>query len=219
MTTQKLIAYYRVSTERQGKSGLGLEAQQHAVHQFLAGGEWDLSAEFTEVESGRKNDRPQLAQALKAAKKVGATLVIARLDRLARNLSFIANLMESGVPFVAADMPTADKFMLHVYAAMAEEEGRRISSRTKAALAAAKARGTMLGGQRTADQYDRAAAVRVAAADQHAANVKPVIGSIQASGITSYGAIAEILNNRGIRTARGGQWHPESVRRVVMRQA
>src|SRR4051794_7873796 len=142
MADGRFVAYYRVSTDRQGRSGLGLDAQRSAVADYLNGGDWRLAAEFTEVESGRKNHPPQLAKALITCRRIGATLIIAKLDRLARNVAFVSNLMESGVPFVAVDRPNAKPFELHIYAAMAEEETRAISARTKAALAAAKARGT-----------------------------------------------------------------------------
>jgi DNA invertase Pin-like site-specific DNA recombinase len=141
----KFVAYYRVSTARQGLSGLGLEAQQAAVQNYLDGGSWELIGEFTEVESGRKTERPELANALALCKKHNATLVIARLDRLARNVHFISGLMETKVKFVACDMPEATPFMLHIYAAVAQEEARAVSARTKAALAAAKQRGVRLG--------------------------------------------------------------------------
>ncbi|BAE53318.1 recombinase family protein [Paramagnetospirillum magneticum] len=219
MATGKFIAYYRVSTDKQGKSGLGLEAQQAAVRAYLNGGDWDLLAEYTEIESGKRADRPQLAQALKAAKKAGAVLVIAKLDRLARNVAFIANMMEAGVDFVACDNPHANRLTLHILAAVAEDEARRISERTVAALQAAKARGKALGGRRTEGQYEASSATRMAAADLLAANVRPIISSIQASGVTSYAAIADVLNTRGIKTARGGQWHASSVRNVVLRSA
>ena len=125
MADGKYIAYYRVSTDQQGKSGLGLDAQKAAVAQYLNGGDWDLAEEYIEVESGKRSDRPELSAAVSACKRLKATLVIAKLDRLARNVHFVSGLMESGVKFVAVDMPSADPFMLHVYAAMAEEEGRR----------------------------------------------------------------------------------------------
>ena len=141
----KFVAYYRVSTDKQGKSGLGLEAQQTAVKRWLDGGTWKLLASFTEVESGKRVQRPELAKALAYCKRHKATLLIARLDRLARNVHFISGLMEAKVKFVAVDMPEATPFMLHIYAAVAQEEARAISARTKAALAAAKARGKRLG--------------------------------------------------------------------------
>ena len=141
----RFVAYYRVSTEKQGRSGLGLEAQQAAVQDYLNGGTWELVGEFIEVESGRKSERPELAKALARCKKDKATLVIARLDRLARNVHFISGLMETKVKFVACDMPEATPFMLHIYAAVAQEEARAVSARTKAALAAAKHRGVRLG--------------------------------------------------------------------------
>ena len=141
----KFIAYFRVSTDRQGKSGLGLEAQREAVMTYLNGGRWSLVDEFTEVESGKHSDRPELAKALAACKKRKAKLVIAKLDRLSRNLAFIAALMESGVEFVAVDMPHATKLTIHILAAVAEHEREMISERTKAALAAAKKRGQRLG--------------------------------------------------------------------------
>src|SRR6516162_418624 len=145
MAEGKFVSYLRVSTVRQGKSGLGLEAQRKAVRDYLDGGNWQLVQEFVEVESGRHSERPQLAAALAACKKHKARLVIAKLDRLSRNLAFIATLMESGVEFIAADMPFANKLTIHILAAVAEHEREAISERTKAALAAAKARGTRLG--------------------------------------------------------------------------
>lgn len=145
MANGHYIAYYRVSTTRQGQSGLGLEAQQQAVKQYLNGGNWQILAEFTEIESGKRNDRPKLAEAIALCKRLQATLVIAKLDRLARNVHFISGLMESGVEFVAVDNPNANRLMLHMLAAFAEHEREQISRRTKDALAAAKARGVKLG--------------------------------------------------------------------------
>src|SRR5262245_26576438 len=142
----KWVSYIRVSTDRQGKSGLGLEAQRKAVDDYLNGGSWKLAAEFVEIESGKRSDRPQLMAALAACKKLRARLVIAKLDRLARNVNFISGLMETGVEFIAADMPFANKLTIHILAAVAEHEREAISARTKAALAAAKARGIKLGG-------------------------------------------------------------------------
>jgi DNA invertase Pin-like site-specific DNA recombinase len=147
MAEGRFVAHYRVSTEKQGRSGLGLEAQRGAVEAFLNGGSWKLVAEFTEIESGKRADRPKLAEAVKAAKKHKATLVIAKLDRLSRNVAFIANLMEAGVDFVAVDMPHANKLTIHILSAVAEHEREMISQRTRAALAAAKSRGVRLGDQ------------------------------------------------------------------------
>jgi DNA invertase Pin-like site-specific DNA recombinase len=145
----KFVAYYRVSTARQGRSGLGLAAQQAAVHEHLNGGKWRIVAEFTEVESGKRADnRPKLAEALAACRVHGATLIIAKLDRLARNVAFVSNLMEAGVDFEAVDFPAANRLTVHILAAVAEHEARMISERTKAALAAAKRRGVKLGGIR-----------------------------------------------------------------------
>jgi DNA invertase Pin-like site-specific DNA recombinase len=202
----KFISYYRVSTDRQGKSGLGLEAQRKAVRDYLDGGNWQLVQEFVEVESGKHNERPQLATALVACKKHKAKLVIAKLDRLSRNLAFIATLMESGVEFIAADMPFANKLTIHILAAVAEHEREMISERTKAALAAAKARGTQLGNPRLAEAQKRARESLKANARRFAANVLPIIEEIERSGITSHNAIAAKLNERNVATARGGKW-------------
>ena len=144
-TARRFVAYYRVSTDRQGRSGLGLEAQQKAVTDYLNGGAWELVGEFVEVESGKKSNRPQLARAIETCRKRRARLVIAKLDRLSRNLAFVATLMDAGVEFVAVDNPHANRLTIHILAAVAEHEREAISERTKAALAAAKARGKRLG--------------------------------------------------------------------------
>src|SRR5713226_8632785 len=184
MTTGKFIAYLRVSTDKQGQSGLGIEAQRKAVTDYLDGGNWQLLAEHVEVESGKRSDRPQLQAALAHAKATGATIVIAKLDRLARNVAFISNLMESGVDFVAADMPMANRLTVHVLAAVAEHEQEMISQRTKAALAAAKVRGVKLGnpnGARALRGLGNAHAIvgAKAKADTHMARVVPVIETIR----------------------------------------
>jgi DNA invertase Pin-like site-specific DNA recombinase len=197
----KFVAYFRVSTDRQGKSGLGLDAQRKAILDYLNGGSWSLVGEFVEVESGKNSDRPQLAAALAACKKHKAKLVIAKLDRLSRNLAFIATLMESGVEFVAVDNPHASKLTIHVLAVIAEHEREMISARTKAALAAAKARGQVL-----ADAAKLGREVAKANAQRFAANVLPIIEEIERSGVTSHNAIAAKLNERNVRTARGGKW-------------
>ena len=204
--TARFIAYYRVSTDRQGKSGLGLEAQRKAVLDYLNGGAWELSEEFVEVETGKNADRPKLAQALEACRKLKAKLVIAKLDRLSRNLAFVATLMEAGVEFLAVDNPHANKLTIHILAAVAQHEREMISERTRLALQAAKARGTKLGNPNIRQAAKRAVGVLKAAADQFAANVLPVIREIQARGVTSHNAIAAKLNERGVKTARGGRW-------------
>jgi len=217
MTDGKFIAYYRVSTDRQGSSGLGLEAQRQSVINYLNGGEWKLVSEFVEVESGRKNDRPQIAEALAACRKEKATLVIAKLDRLSRNLAFIANLMESGVDFVATDMPHANRTMLQMMAVFAEHEREMISKRTKEALSAAKARGVRLGSPTPTKGSAVGNAIKKAQADQFAENVLPIIADIQRAGITALRGTATALDARGIKTARGNTWSANAVRRVLIR--
>jgi DNA invertase Pin-like site-specific DNA recombinase len=217
------IAYYRVSTERQGRSGLGLDAQRKAVADYLNGGAWTLLEEFVEVESGKRADRLELAKALKACRARRATLVIAKLDRLARDAHFLLGLQKAGVDFVAADMPTANRLTVGIMALVAEEEARMISARTKAALAAAKARGAKLGLANPAriDRHEVSAkgvAAVTASADQHAANVLPIVRTIQAAGVSSLHSVAEALNARGIHTARGGKWYAATVRNMLMRQ-
>jgi len=202
----KFIAYFRVSTDKQGKSGLGLEAQRKAVLDYLDGGRWSLVQEFVEIESGKHNERPQLTVALAACKKHRARLVIAKLDRLSRNLAFIAALMESGVEFVAVDNPHATKLTVHILAAVAEHEREMISERTKAALRAAKAPGTRLGNPQLAKAAKRGTAAVKENAKQFAANVLPIIEEIGRAGFTSHNAIAAKLNERNVRTARGGTW-------------
>ena len=202
----KFVAYFRVSTDRQGKSGLGLEAQREAVMNYLNGGNWTLAGEFTEVESGKRADRPELDKALAACKKHKARLVIAKLDRLSRNLAFIATLMESGVEFVAVDNPHANKLTVHILAAVAQHEREMISERTKAALAAAKKRGQRLGNPNLSAAAKRGVAALKANARQFAANVRPIIEEIMRAGFTSHNAIAAKLNERNVRTARGGKW-------------
>jgi DNA invertase Pin-like site-specific DNA recombinase len=201
-----------VSTAKQGASGLGLEAQQAAV---LAHCKAEPLAAFTEVESGKRVVRPQLAAALALAKRERATLVIAKLDRLARNVAFIANLMESGVDIVAVDMPTANTFTLHIMAAVAEQEAKAIGERTRAALAAARARGVRLG---TPDTSRLAREARTGA-DVFARSLTPMIEELRCAGIYSVRGICRALNARGILTNRGAQWHPTSVQRLLDRVA
>ena len=213
----KIIAYFRVSTDEQGKSGLRLEAQWEAVLTFLNGGKWTLVAEFVEVERGKRSDRPQLAAALAACKKQRAKLVIAKLDRLSRNLAFIATLMESGVEFVAVDNPHVNERTAHILAAVAQHERELIAQRTRDGLAAAKARGTKLGNPKLATARESAIEANRASAERYATNVLPVIREIESSGITSLHGVARALTARGVATARGGVWSAVQVRGILTR--
>jgi DNA invertase Pin-like site-specific DNA recombinase len=213
----KFVAYFRVSTDRQGKSGLGLAAQRDAVENYLKGGRWSLIAEFTEVESGKHSDRPELEKAIATCKKQRAKLVIAKLDRLSRNLAFIATLMDSGVEFVAVDNPHVNKLTVHILAAVAQHEREIISARTSAALKAAKARGKRLGNPRLSEARRHATVARKEKADRYSANVLPVIREIQASGVKSLRGVARALAARGIATARGGAWTPVQVSAILQR--
>jgi DNA invertase Pin-like site-specific DNA recombinase len=212
MREQRFVSYFRVSTDKQGRSGLGLDAQRAAVEQFLAGRGASVLAEFTEIESGSRNDRPQLALALDACRKHRATLLIAKLDRLARNVAFIANLMEGDVEFVAADNPHASRLMLHLLAAFAQHEREAISQRTKAALAAAKARGVKLGLNGA-----RLAAANHAEAVAYAATIEEHVSAARVSGAKTLTAIAAYLNERGVPSREGKRWHPSNVARTVRR--
>jgi DNA invertase Pin-like site-specific DNA recombinase len=216
------VAYYRVSTTRQGKSGLGIEAQRTAVQRFAAAEGYDLVSEYVEVETGKGADaldrRPELAAALTRARKLRCPVVVAKLDRLSRDVHFISGLMAHRVPFIVAELGAdADPFMLHLYAALAEKERALISARTKAALAAKKAAGAKLGNPRAAETIGKAHAAHRAAADQFAANISPIVREIQAAGRSTLREIATSLNARGVRTARGGQWGASSVRNLLMR--
>lgn len=213
----KFVAYYRVSTDRQGRSGLGLEAQRAAVLSYLDGGNWKMAAEFTEIESGKHAHRPQLAAALAACKKHKAKLVIAKLDRLSRNLAFIATVMDSGVEFIAVDNPHANKLTVHILAAVAQHEREMISQRTRDALKAAKARGKRLGNPRLSEALPMAVEANKNAADGFAANVAPIIHQIQESGVSSLRGVARALTARGVATARGGQWTARMVINVLNR--
>lgn len=221
MASGKFVSYIRVSTQRQGTSGLGLAAQTKAVADYLNGGAWKLVGEFTEVESGKRNDRPQLAAALAACKKHKATLVIAKLDRLARSVAFVSGLMEAGVDFVAVDMPLANRLTVHILAAVAEHEREMISNRTRVALQAAKARGRRLGWSIESRKDEQLQAAQRGAAKGReqavafARNILPVIESIRSSGLSTLAGIAQALNDRGVKTARGGAWYPTTVRNVL----
>lgn len=213
----KVITYLRVSTDRQGRSGLGLEAQREACRVFLHGGPSLLLAEFIEVESGRKSDRPKLREAMAQCRCTGATLLIAKLDRLARDAHFLLGLQKAGVEFIAADMPTANRLTIGIMALVAEEEARAISVRTKAALAAAKARGVKLGGYRAgAPLPDGAASLRVrqAAQQRFAAEVGPIAVTLHQQG-QSLRQIGAEMTARGIRTPRGGKWSARAVQTLL----
>ena len=218
------IAYYRVSTQGQGRSGLGLEAQREAIGKFTLAEGIELVGHHTEVETGKGADaldrRPHLKAALAAARKAKCPIVVAKLDRLSRDVHFISGLMAQRVPFIVANLGTdVDPFMLHLYAALAEKERADISARTKAALAAKKAQGVKLGNPHFAEAVVLARTAASANADRFAEQIRPVIEGIRASGIITYLGIAEALNARGIRTARGSDWHATSVRRVLTRGA
>lgn len=210
------VAYYRVSTARQGQSGLGLEAQQAAVSALIARMGGELIATFKEIESGRRKDRPQLLAALELCRQRKATLIIAKLDRLARNVAFVSGLMESRIDFVAADMPEANRLTVHILAAVAEHEREAISVRTRDALAAAKARGQRLGNPRP----DMAKVVG-AAADRAADFREKQLPMIEAA-LASRGTLrkaAKQLNDLGVPTLNGRRWHPQTVARIRDHQA
>lgn len=222
---RRYVSYYRVSTTRQGESGLGLDAQRAAVTTFVTG-HGELAGEYTEVESGKKVDRPQLAKALAHAKRCRDTLVIAKLDRLARNVAFVSSLMESGVDFQACDNPHANRLTVHILAAVAEDEARRISERTKAALAAYKARGGLLG-----SRHPRCRAIGPAAnrrgqqagtarnrerAEVAYADLLPLMAELRRDG-NSYREIGRELARRGQTTRTGKAWNGVQVRRVLTR--
>lgn len=240
MAEGKFVSYLRVSTEKQGRSGLGIEAQRKAVTDYLNGGRWNLITEVVEHESGKRADRPKLAEALRLCRLHGATLVIARLDRLSRNAAFLLNLRDAGVRFVAADMPEANEMVVGIMGVVAQAERERISKNTKAALAhkrefydkltdkqrqdlRAAGRATQLGGNRgvipSAQAQAKGGAAMKAKAQHQAADLLPVIAEIRAAGASSLQQVANALNERGIPAARGGQWAPAQVLRVERRAA
>lgn len=205
------VAYYRVSTARQGVSGLGLEAQKKAVSDFAANG-GEIVSEFTEIETGKRADRPQLLAAIALCKKHGHTLLVAKLDRLARNLHFVTTLQQTKVDFVAVDNPHATPFVIHILCAVAEQEAVAISQRTKAALQAFKARGGTLGNPRHAEALPKANAVRCERAKDRNGKLLSIVNEIKAkTGLSKLAELAEALNLRGIRTARGNDWTPSHV--------
>ncbi|WP_336489308.1 recombinase family protein [Methylobacterium nigriterrae] len=227
MAQGAFVAYYRVSTARQGASGLGLEAQKEAVSRYLNGGDWSIRAEFVEVESGRRSDRPELERALATARLHRIPLVVANVSRLTRSSAFLHRLLEAGVDVRFCDLPEIEgptgRFLLQQMASVAELEAGMIASRTKAALKAAKARGQKLGGHRGVVMSDATReagrATRTAKANERASDLAPILADLQAAGVISYGALARALNERGIPTARGGEWSPMQVSRVVAKLA
>jgi DNA invertase Pin-like site-specific DNA recombinase len=229
MAKGNFIAYLRVSTDKQGRSGLGLEAQREAVTRYLNGSDCTLAAEYVETESGKRNDRPKLAAALKHAKAIGAAVVFGKLDRLTRNVDLLRTMVASGVDLVFCDLPhvppgATGRFLLTQMAAVAELEAGLISELTRAALAAAKARGVKLGNPNGArclrgkqvGNKEAVAAIQ-AKAQEHATNLRSIVQDIRAGGITSIRRIADELNQRGILARRGGKWQPTTVVRLLAR--
>ena len=221
----KFVAYYRVSTQRQGQSGLGLEAQQETVRQHLNGGDWELVGEFTEIESGRKvmRDRPELQKAIEVCQAEGATLVAAKVDRITRNLGFLTRILDSNVDIIFCDIPqmsnpAQNKFILQLMANVAEYESNIIGARTKDALAAAKARGVKLGTRDPKKISKLASKERIAKADQFALEVGPIIEELQKYGCVTLQQIAKGLMARGQKTARKNtEGHPSNVKNVITR--
>jgi DNA invertase Pin-like site-specific DNA recombinase len=222
MIDNPLMAYIRVSTSQQGRSGLGIEAQRESLRHFANAEGFVIIREFVEVETGKGADaldrRPQLKAALAAARKHKCHVAVAKLDRLSRDVHFVSGLMVHKVPFLVAELgPDVDPFVLHLFAALAEKERALISTRTRQALAAAKARGVALGSPKLHVARKSALASIKARADKHAANILPIIKEAQRAGATTLRQIAEALNARGVATARGGQWHAMSVKNMLDR--
>ena len=221
---RQVVSYIRVSTAQQSRSGLGMDAQRAAIARFVEAEGCEVTAEYVEVETGKGADaldrRPQLAAALAAARKAKAAVLVAKLDRLSRDVHFISGLMAHRVPFIVAELGAdADPFMLHLYAALAEKERTLIADRTRVALAAKKAAGAKLGNRTNlAEAQAKGVATNQEAAARFAANVLPVIRQMQATGATGYRAIAAALNARGVRSPRGGEWHPTTVRNLMQRE-
>jgi DNA invertase Pin-like site-specific DNA recombinase len=219
---KQIVTYVRVSTAQQGRSGLGLEAQRAALARFAETEDFQIVAEYVEVESGKGADalerRPQLAAALATARKRRCSVAVAKLDRLSRDVAFISSLMANGVPFIVVELGAdVDPFVLHLFAALAQKERALISQRTREALKAAKARGVVLGNPKLGETLAKAVASNKAEADRFAANVRPVIEQIRAAGATSLRAIARALEARGVPTARGGTWTAVQVTEILRR--
>jgi DNA invertase Pin-like site-specific DNA recombinase len=222
MPSTPVVAYLRVSTSRQGRSGLGLEAQRENIARFAEAEGYEVIGEFVEVETGKGSDalerRPQLTAALNTARKRKGSVVVAKLDRLSRDVHFISGLMAHKVPFIVTELgPDVDPFILHLYAALGEKERNLIAGRTKAALAAKKAQGKVLGGPKLPEAREAAQVVIKTNADRYAANVLPIIREAQKAGASTLRDVADALNARGVATARGGRWHATSVKNVLDR--
>lgn len=221
-TVKSFVAYYRVSTARQGRSGLGLDAQRSSVEDYVRSNAGVIADEVIEIESGSIADRPQLADALRLCRITGATLIIAKLDRLARNVAFVSNLIEAGVEFLAVDFPQANRLTVHILAAVAEHERRMISERTAAALQAARARGVKLGGDRgnlssvARKGAEASARARKATADKRAGDIAPLIRTLRCAG-HSLRQISRALASRGIRSPRGTEWSAAQISRTLAR--
>ena len=224
MSQSSIVTYLRVSTQKQGQSGLGLEAQRKAVEDYLNGGDWNILEELVEVESGKNSKRPKLLEAIELCKASGAKLVVAKIDRLTRDAAFLLNLKDAGIDFIAADMPEANRLTIGIMALVAEQEREAISKRTKAALAAAKARGKQLGAYRdgvfvgrrgTPEDAERAREARTALFQARMVNITPLLGRIDPESVLSLRAIAERLNDMNVPTVTGkGGWSANSVRRL-----
>jgi DNA invertase Pin-like site-specific DNA recombinase len=221
-TDRPLITYIRVSTSQQGRSGLGIEAQRQTLAHFAQAEGFTVAREFVEVETGKGSDaldrRPQLKAALAAAGKLRCHVAVAKLDRLSRDVHFVSGLMAHKVPFLVAELgPDVDPFVLHLFAALAEKERALISTRTRQALSAAKARGVTLGNPKLAVARKSAVEAVKTEAERYAANVLPIIREAQKAGASTLRQIADALNARGIPTARGGQWYAQSIANILER--
>ena len=224
MAKGSFVSYLRVSTQKQGQSGLGLEAQRKAVEDYLNGGDWTVIEEVVEIESGKNNKRPKLNEAIQLCKASGATLVVAKIDRLTRDAAFLLNLKDAGIDFIAADMPEANRLTIGIMALVAEQEREAISKRTKEALAAAKARGIQLGAYRdgkwigrvgTAEDAKKASEARTTLYKRRSVEKLPMIAKVDPDGSLSLRAIAQKLNELSVPTvSEKGSWNASSVRRL-----